>query len=350
MLRLTLCSDLHLQGRTIQELEESGRLLRIITDAAIAFGSDVVCTGDFFHQTHVIDPPGPVVLLAHTELQRAWDAGCRWFILKGNHDTDQPDNLDHSVLQLYRKISVPIITPRSVVEAGCFLGFVPWAPPGAYRTGIDVITAQAMQHRGTRILFSHVSLKEGHVSPSNRQLDVPIRAQDLHPQEWTAIYLGDYHAAQQVQGYSNVFYLGAPRPQTFGDYDNIGIWLMEADDNGTINIQAHSIRDHFPAYQQYCVRTEADLPLPGYNSGNKNRVYVSLELRTRIRTLYPDAQIRPIADEVVKRQDSRLGNTEAKSLSTIEIVKRWLQWKGLPEQPYMDEAQKFLTGGSHGQT
>lgn len=351
-LRLTLCSDLHLQGRTVRELQESERLLRLITDTAISFGSHVVCTGDFFHQKEVIDPPGPVVLLAHTELQRAWDLGCWWWIVMGNHDTDEPNNLGHSVLQLYRKVSVPILTPRSVVEKNNFLGFVPWAPPDPYRTGVNLITQQAMQFRGSgaKILFSHVSLKEGHVSPSNLKLNVPIRAQDLHPQEWTAIYLGDYHAAQQVSGYHNVFYLGAPRPQTFGDYDNIGIWLMEVNENGAINIQPYSIRQHFPDFRQYCVRTEADLPLPGYDSGNQNRIHVNLELRTRVRTLYPDAQIRPMPEEVVKQQDSRLGNIEANSLSPLAITDRWRLWRGLPEQPYMKEAQKFLTGGNHGQT
>lgn len=348
MLRLVLCADLHCKGETVTDVEESRLLLRLISDFAISQRCNVICCGDFFHQKNVIDPPAPIVLAAHDELSRSWDLGSQWHILMGNHDTDEPDRIGHSVLSLYKKIAFPILIPTGMPIETHFIGLVPWAPADQFRVGINHITKQAMGHTGggAKILFSHISLQEGHVSPSNRQIHSPIRASDLHPLEWDVVFLGDYHAAQQVVG-TNIYYLGAPRPQAFNDYDNIGIWLLEVNDDGTWQITPNNISHHFPGFRQYQVRSESDLPLPGYNSWNKNRIFVNLELKNRVRTLYPDAQCRPLPDEGFRMQDSRIGNIETEQLSPLQIVDRWRQIKGLPEQPYMSEAKHFIEGGTH---
>lgn len=343
MLRLTLIADPHCRGDDVHELAETRKLLRLTSEFAIAHQSNVVCLGDFFHKKNVLDPVGPVILEAHSELQWAWDRGCMWMILMGNHDTNEPDNIGHSVLQLFCKVAIPILIPRAVVEDNVFLGLLPWAPPAVFRAGANMLTKQAMDHRGTKILFSHVSLQEGHVSPSNQRVQSPIRVHDLHPSEWNVIYLGDYHAAQQVAGL-NVYYLGAPRPQAFNDYDNIGIWLLEVND-GSITLTPHRLSESFPQFRSYQVRSELDLPLPGYSSDNKNRVYVNLELKNRVRTLYPDAQCRPLAEDVIVMQESRIGVEEASTMSPLQIVDRWRQARGLPEQPYTDEAKTFIEGG-----
>lgn len=312
------------------------RLLDIMTETSLQNNrAPILILGDVFHSRR---PSLELGLEVQNRLEYAWGRGVLYFLLRGNHDVQDPLQ-EQCVLNIFRKVAVPITRPRSAIQNGVLLCFMPWYPPAVFCEGIQLLAKEALNHRGPRFLFSHVSLQEGNVSPSNGKIDTPIRAGDLCPSVWNSIYLGDYHAAQKVDG-QEIYYLGAPRPQTFGDFDNIGIWRLDIYET-THTCTPVPLHSYFPAYKSWRVEFDSDLPLSGYSPHDRNRVYTTLELTVRVRTLYPDAAVLPI------QKDSIPGSERIKAsdnINTQQIVERWVRWKNLPETPYLNEAIRIMGG------
>lgn len=345
-LTVILGADFHVRDDKPGELEYSEKLIEEVTTLGYFYKAPVLHLGDFFHSKR---PSVELAIRMQEKLEYAQAHGVDFFLLKGNHDTCYPAYLDYSSISVFRNVAIPILRPVCTIQRGCFLGFLPWLPVDIFRIGIKQLSQAALDFPGPRFLFSHVSLQEGNVSASNGKIDTPLRAADLCPTAWSAIFLGDYHAAQQVAG-QQIYYLGSPRPQTFGDFDNIGAWRLEVTLDGPggkarFELIPHPLAHLFPAFRSWRVEHDRDLPLPGYNPADRNRIYCSLELKTRVQTLYPDALPVPLEKTGdLATGAERLKQADIEKLTSVQIIERWVGWKNLPQIPYQNEAIRILGG------
>jgi DNA repair exonuclease SbcCD nuclease subunit len=69
-----------------------------------------------------------------------------------------------------------------------------------------------------KVLFSHVGIGGAQMS-STLTSDSPIKLSDLHPESFRYVFLGDYHAHQELMT-DRVFYCGALLQKTFGEEGN----------------------------------------------------------------------------------------------------------------------------------
>jgi len=327
-------ADFHLRDDDAEDLRYGMQLLDDCGNLAQVKGMEtVIIAGDFFHYKHRFSQE--LLISVYERLEHWHNLGINFVIILGNHD--QPDAESRpgwSVLRLFNRVATVVTSPMLVEEEDCTLLLMPWYEPEIYKTLLKEFTRHAMGSTKPRILVSHVSVQEGHVSPSNTRVSsAPIRLRHLFPSVWKDIYLGDYHAHQRLPG-GKTMYLGAPRPTTFGDYDNVGVW--EVDTSGARPLQLPS---RYPAFVSHRVDTIADLPLREYDIRDKHRIYTRVELRSHVSTLYPSAKILAIEDSP-ERDTGRLAEVDKQNIK--EVVDKWMKIKKLDPKVYRPEVKRFL--------
>lgn len=331
---LVVCADIHLQEDTPEDLHYGQQLLK---DGAMLCRrhsvKHLVVAGDFFHYKLKISPR-----LLYTTLQTLKEmrkSGVDVVVIPGNHDRPDSNDVGWTPLSLFSDDCTLINETRVVESKDAIIAFVPWYPPGQYRKEINRAAQAVMGSRLPRILISHVSIQVGKVSPSNMRLTVPIRYADLMPGVWTGgIYLGDYHAHQLLPG-GNGMYCGAPRHQTFGDFDCLGMWLVGARfaDRKLLHLPTR-----YPQFNTWRVDGPDDLPLQGYDSRDKNRIMVSDEMIQHVAYHYPGARLIRADRESLEVVAPRiLGGMEP-----VAVMLRWREEKGFPAEPYTQEIEALF--------
>lgn len=333
-MRVILTADTHANNRLPGNLDYSRMLLEDLGTLALAQGCrHVILAGDVLDQKHGLNLP--VLLAVNQGLEALRLAGVRVIILPGNHDLPHPEEPYYSPLALLQKNATVLFTPRIVEEKDCLVVLMPWMPPEKYRKVLGDFTRAVMSSPKKRILISHVSLAEGKVSPSNSILQ-PIRTEDLFPRVYDHVFLGDYHAAQEIAGHAHVAYLGAPIPHTFGDYDIKGPWLFDSEAGARV---ALDLPRFYPGFQKWVIRSEEDLPLPGYDPRNRNQIHCPLEKLGTVKAIYPDADLHPVETEVVI-EGSRV--EKAETLHPMDIFRTWREAQGLPKTPWEPLGETYL--------
>jgi len=113
------------------------------------------------------------------------ERGIKFTALAGNHDL--PWSNERSAISLLpgRILTSPLV---EIIE-GTMYAYLPWFPPEDFKHHSQQLAYQAMAHPGLKFLFSHVSLAEGFVSPSNYQVETQIRMGDLYPDTWDHVWV-----------------------------------------------------------------------------------------------------------------------------------------------------------------
>lgn len=333
-MRAIISADWHLRDCSPEDLQLG---LRLLDDAGklaqIHKCKYVIVAGDFFHFKHRL---GMRMLTSVYESLRAWKhRGVSFIIIKGNHDQPDVNDSEYTPLRLLDSVATIVNTTRIVEEDDCVIAMVPWFPPGRFQAEINDAAQAVLSIHKPRILISHVSVKEGKVSPSNTKINQPVRVEHLLPGIW-AVYLGDYHAAQTVTtGAGSVHFLGAPRPTTHGDFDCLGMWLMTAEGKELL-----SLPSRYPAFKTWRVDSKIDLPLRDFDQRDKNRIYVSNKMMPSVSLHYPTAALILLEEEKIAVKD-RLGG---EVMSPLQVALRWRELKKLPEEPYISEIRRLLGG------
>ncbi len=332
MFRAILGADFHLRDDTPEDLGYGIQLLDDTGTLAQKNGvSTAIIAGDFFHYKHRFSQE--LLVAVYSCLEKWHNAGVTFVIVLGNHDQPDPNQAGWSILRIFSRVATIVTHPMLVEEDDCTILLMPWYEPETYKRMLKEFTRHALGSTKPRILISHVSLQEGHVSPSNTRVSTPIRLHHLFPDVWETIWLGDYHAHQKVSG-GKAIYCGAPRPTTFGDYDTVGVWLVDC--RGGVPV---ALPSRYPAFLSHRVDSIADLPLREYDTRDKHRIYCRLELRSHVSTLYPTAKIENI--EVAPEKDTgRLAELDKQN--SMEVVDKWMKIKKLDPKVYRPEVKRFL--------
>lgn len=333
-MKVVVTADTHANNRLPRNLELSKQLLLDLGTLALLEGTrHIILAGDILDQKHGLNLP--VLLAVNEALEAIRLSGVRVIILPGNHDLPHPDEPYYSPLALLQKNATVLFHPRIVEGEDYVMVLMPWMPPARFREAMGRFTQEVMTNPKRRILVTHVSLAEGRVSPSNSIMQ-PIRVADLYPGVYQHIMLGDYHAHQEIPGHPHVCYLGSPVAHTFGDYDIRGPWLFDTDTGAK---RVLILPGTYPKFQKWVVRSEADLPLPGYDPNNRNQIHCPLEKLGFVKALYPDADLHPVEAEVVV-EGSRI--EKAETLDPMTIFQTWREAQGLPQKPWNGLGARYL--------
>lgn len=335
-MKILLTADLHANNRHPGELGYSKQMILDLGQLALGNGArHIIVAGDLVDQKHGFNLP---VMLALTEGLAAIKAqGVTTIIIPGNHDKPDPAKPYYSPLALLTGVATVVFEPRIVEDPDYVMVLLPWFEPATYRRLLEEFTSRVATIPKRRILVSHVSLNEGRVSPS-QTIQQPIRVEDLYPGVYAHVFLGDYHAHQAIPGYENVQYLGAPRPYTFGDYNNLGPWLF---DTGTGKSTLLKLPSFYPDFKRWAIQDASGFPLKGYREQDRNEIHCPLNLLGMAKALYPGAGIKPMEGEV-KVEGSRLTLESGQTLTPQQIGHKWVELQNLSKKTYHPLIDHYL--------
>ncbi len=336
MVKFLLTADLHGSDRTDEELHWSLHVWdHLLTTGRKLKVDAVIITGDIIHYKYGLSAR----LLLHIS-RMLQDYPKPVIILPGNHDIPWPTSPEDTVLELIAGAKV-LTKPFLWVLEEAILAFMPWRPPDSYQDLLHQLTLEAMKLGAGRnkkaFLFSHVALHEGHVSSSNIRITTPIRAHHLYLDTYDHVFLGDYHARQQIK---NITYIGAPRPRTHGDYDNKGFMTLTIPDSGAWTVGSVDPHPEWPQYITRRVQCESDFPLPKGRPQDKIRVYAPLEMMRWVQETYPNYKVQVLEGVKIKQSDNRLGDIE--SLDPWNIFTRWLKIRGYTSKIYQQLGRQYI--------
>lgn len=336
-MRTIITGDPHLNDKTAEDFRLSQQLLDDLLYQALEHKCRfIMLNGDVLHYKYGLN--ARVMVMLYHKMMFAQAQGVQYIIWPGNHDKYDESEPEFTVLSLLEGAATVITKPWLVDEKECLLFIMPWFPAPLYKRLVHAYSLEAMRHtHKPRIMLTHVSLAEGKVSASNERVEQPVRVADLHPEVWSAgIFCSDYHAHQTLS--SVVMYLGAPRPMTFGDFNNVGTWLLEVS-GGRVSMTGLPLPGRYPQFHSWRVDKLSDLPLPGYNELNHNRIDCPADLQAQVHMMYPTAKLQAPASSVPVIGPGRLVTED---LTPFQIFERWRVLRGLAEEPYRTLAMEVL--------
>lgn len=326
---IVLGADPHGSGRTDEELDLSIKVFEDAYEIAEREGAEYVFwLGDMLHFKYGLELR---LLLEEAEIVREYRRrGIKTRMLPGNHDKPFAKERDKVAIKLIGDEEEIVCKPRVEIVEGTMYAYLPWFPPDEFKQYSNQLAEQASRHPGLKFLFSHVSLAEGFVSPSNYQVEQQIRMGDLHPDVWDKVFLGDYHSHQNVG--TKIVYLGAPRPTTFGDAGNRGFWLLDVRNNGTWYFTNVGLVSKFPEYHQLTIGPGDDPIIPDWDPYNKYIVTCSSSHLGELNTRYPGAILKTLPGTFTIPKQARF--SDVVTSNPVLTFRSWMELKGLDPSVY----------------
>lgn len=331
-MKCLLTADLHANRRLPGNLDYSMRIYQDLGYLAQAYEIDtILLAGDILDAKYAFDLE--LLLRLRAELLALKAKGLKVIILPGNHDKPKPDDPAYTSLALLQDVATVLFQPWIHQGPDYSLVLMPWFPPDQFRRYMKAYTEALIGSGKPKYLVAHVGLNEGKVSPSNRSVEQPIRLEDLYPNVYSRIYLGDYHAHQKVA--ANCIYVGSPIPHTFGDWNNEGVWIVDFPG------EARCVRlpSRYPEFKRWRIGKKEDLPLPGYDARDRHRIEAPLELMGFVKLFHPEAEVEGTEGEIVV-EEGRLRDPGTKSPE--EVAEEWRKHKGLDARTYKPLIQDYL--------
>lgn len=257
-------------------------LLKSIFQTAIREGCNcIIINGDFWDEKHGVNYD--VLMLIKKWLLR-WAQRFTVYYIRGNHEVSIKSKPESSLVELFIGLhpNIHIInTPQHLFlpELYTAIWFIPWYPAEEW---IEYCKLAADQARNTtwaskRLLFSHIGLSEGSVSPSNTYtVNQKTRVEHLYSECYNAVLLSDYHLGQQLN--SRTRYMGAPIPLAHGDASDQGVWVVDASlpSLTIVNVELEG-SELFPRYKTYELQSPIEIASLFDNNNNYVRIRVPSE-------------------------------------------------------------------------
>lgn len=312
-------------------------LLKSLLQTAIREACNcIIINGDFWDEKHGVNYE--VLMLIKKWILR-WADKVTVYYIRGNHEVSIKSHAEKSLVELFIGLhpNIHIInTPQHLFlpELYTAIWFIPWYPAEEW---IEYCKLAADQARNTtwaskRLLFSHIGLSEGTVSPSNTYtVNQKTRVEHLHSECYNAVLLSDYHIGQQLN--SRVRYMGCPIPLTHGDVPDQGVWVVDASlpSLALVNVELEGV-ELFPRYKTYELQSPAEIASLFENHNNYVRIRVPSEFlgiaqeRFRLNRRWT-ISVLPKKDKSVQIDYGRMAKVNENDAEKILDI--WLQERGL---------------------
>lgn len=314
----------------------------------------MILNGDVLDEAY---PDLQTLLELHWALMAVRAEGVTVYWIRGNHEVHIKSQLDVNVMHLFQNVCQVVVEPQSFTSDTSVVMMIPWYPDERLMRRL-YDEAALLVHRDPRhcVLFTHAGLKEGRISPSNRQLPQDIAVCDLHPEVWDAVFLSDYHAHQMLA--ENVCYMGAPIPHTFGDWSIVGPWLIDTDaaayravdivagDDGWFEGMPPFRSPRYPRFQRWSHQDPSTMPEWPIDLEDYNEIRVHPALKERVQALHPGCRVLPPEDigfsPAVVIDGVRLREEDIRT--STGLVEAWLKYRGKSDDIRLKEIGLQLLG------
>lgn len=290
-----IAADLHGSAKTPKKLKTFQTTLRGLTMLAITYGNRmVVVAGDIFDDRY--NTPPSVVLVLLEELNWALDRGVKWVLLPGNHDIASKSQYSHTLLRTFERHATVITQPIIIrADSGALMFFAPWRKPRDLQADLDMLAFQAATLVGSpKVLITHTAIKEGSLGASDFQAESGIKTEDLHPEAYDLVLVGDYHREQQLA--DNVWYLGSVTEQTYGDRDPGGAHVLDCRGETPVykSLEFPLPLPRYVSYDFSSARSRTEMVVPEYNMKDYVRISAPPSLVDEAASMWPTAEIREV--------------------------------------------------------
>jgi DNA repair exonuclease SbcCD nuclease subunit len=350
-MRFLVVADLHIN---INKLNIGINLMDSIERTAIREAvQNIVVVGDLWDEQHT--PPARVLIMIKNKLLRWCSLGFTVFWVRGNHEVNTKSKPEDSYIGLYDNIDHRLRIINSpeyqAFPPDIAVWFLPWYPVDEFKYYAEQFKIQSTQCPWARVklLFSHIGLAEGNVSPTNvYTLNSKISVSDIYPEYYDWVLLGDIHITQYLR--KNTLYCGCPIQLSFGDRPNQGAFVLDCSLGKGVLTNVHLDRDElFPRYVQYEITEELQLHTLTESPDNYVRLKVDVNLLGLANTLFKQYintrrwNIEPLPIQKEKQNKGRMENVQEND--TEKILDTWLDGKGLNlHQEFKWVAMKYLIG------
>lgn len=281
-MRALATGDIHLKLGPTNEKRTSQQLLDAILKTARREGCDcLILNGDLWDEKHGVNYE--ILMMIKDWFVKVSESMAIYYV-RGNHEVSIKSRPEQSLVELFSGLrhNVHVINkPQHLFLPHCqtAIWFIPWYPAEEW---IEYCKLAANQTRNTpwaskRILFSHIGLSEGTVSPSNTYtVNTKTRVEHLHTECYNTVLLSDYHIRQRLN--SRAEYIGCPIPLTHGDVPDQGVWVVDTNfPTVTITNVLLEGQELFPRYKTYELNTPSEIATLFENPNNYIKIKVPSE-------------------------------------------------------------------------
>jgi len=136
--------------------------------------------------------------------------------LRGNHDSINESMGSPSSIDLFTNLpNAQVVSTPDVIEYGCVrLYMLPYSNDNKLMKETINKWAQGLDSNFCNILVGHLGV-DGSFGVGNRKIEGPFTVDDMHPEAFDQVYLGHYHARQNLA--ENVSYGGSTIENSFSD-------------------------------------------------------------------------------------------------------------------------------------
>ncbi len=190
--------------------------------------------GDFFHKRKAVDTE--TFNYGFNEIKAFGGSGIEVIMIPGNHNqVDNTDFPEHSLEQFKALENVTVLDRFEPLVREDLIIF-----PVPYSKNADMIREAIDKHAydtsnegliEKSILLGHLGVSGAYVGKSSYAMADAFTVEDLFPHAFRFVVLGHFHKHQELGGYENVFYTGAPEQHNFNDSDqDKGFWVLDTDE------------------------------------------------------------------------------------------------------------------------
>jgi DNA repair exonuclease SbcCD nuclease subunit len=294
-------------------------LLEYILKAAIAKECKYIfILGDLLD--HKV-PPREVLLEVHKFLENCRMARIIVVIVRGNHESVSRAFPDQDcILELFSRTCKVVTRDEWVEVDGRDIYCLPYYPRDLFKLRIDAAINRDTGN-SSPLLFTHAGLREGLSGSGLLLSDMDLGLEDLCPEHWGLVLLGDFHRPQRLR--DNVLYMGSPIQNSFGELMDTYIWILETDDCKLTPIKTGK---YFPQFHQLTI-TDSE-PTRSQEIIDKDYYRISApqkivpELRWHL-SKHKNVEIKPIIEQAPEVYSSRISLKEGLNNNQI-LLDKWV--------------------------
>jgi len=332
--RIVITADLHIDDYSDPTLsnpkskfsERINVFLEIISYAAVNDISSIYILGDVLHSRTKVSIP--VLYILGNIVKTADSYGVKLIALKGNHDSYLKNSDFHSLAPFSSCVIIDKVTGFKNLN----IVAIPYGVEGIEKLDLS-------QHKN--VLFLMHTEFEGAVHNGYRVMNSEMKPSLF--KDGCAVLTGHYHKPQFVS--KNVYYVGSPLQQNFGEKDNDNFFydcLLYED-----KIVMLPVRANAPKYYYIDFDKEIDNIDPGKYNDNYVRVYASQKTYDKAVKMFSRDNLSYRRLEFVIKDD--FATVETKEFDTrtenYDVIGDFLRYKQVPEKDfakYKEIGEKIL--------
>lgn len=324
-----ISTDWHIRPDNVElSLDLAAQQIRLAKEMEV---QSLICLGDVFDSRKA--QPEIVLNTFSRILDMVEEAGMTLMCIPGNHDKTDPCSETSYLTPFIGRKSFKIAEQWSFLflTDAIVIGILPYFREDIWLEMLSSLKDCMNVYSGKKYLFSHQAVT-GSVNNDGSKVQNRIMRKDLGGFE--KVFLGHYHNYQQPL--PNVYHLAAWKQSNFGENEDKGFYILNADENGDVDIEFR--QSEFPKFITYEMDaseldTKMAKEITSQFQGSSDKVRISIKGNT---AEIKSASAKILEDSGIKvKKDFVTGQTEVSQIkdyrkkdAMIEAFREFCEEKG----------------------